>query len=94
VPASGGAANPRASNLGEVEKLIAAARRNRWGQRDALVILLAFRHGLQAGEVVDLRWEQIDFDDAVIHIRRIKNASPSTHPLTGRELQALIFVKG
>jgi hypothetical protein len=30
----------------EVEKLIAVARGNRWGQRDATMILLAFRHGL------------------------------------------------
>ena len=52
-------------------------------------VLLAFRHGLRAGEVVDLRWEQIDFAGAVLHVRRIKNGSPSTHPLTGRELRAL-----
>ena len=44
---------------------------------------------LRAGEVVDLRWEQIDFAGAVLHVRRIKNGSPSTHPLTGRELRAL-----
>jgi type 1 fimbriae regulatory protein FimB/type 1 fimbriae regulatory protein FimE len=41
--------------LAEVEKLIEAAKRNRWGQREALMILLAFRYGLRAGEVVDLR---------------------------------------
>jgi type 1 fimbriae regulatory protein FimB/type 1 fimbriae regulatory protein FimE len=75
--------------LAEVERLIEAARSNRHGGRDALMILLAFRHGLRAGEIVDLRWEQIDFPSAIIHIRRIKNGSPSTHPLTGRELRAL-----
>ncbi len=46
--------------LAEVEELIEAAKGNRWGCRDALMILLAFRHGLRAGEVVDLRWEQVD----------------------------------
>src|ERR1700746_3067556 len=75
--------------IDEVERLIEAAKTNRYGHRDALMILLAFRHGLRAGEVVDLRWEQIDFPSAAIHIRRIKNGSPSTHPLTGRELRAL-----
>ena len=35
----------------EVEKLIAAARGNRWGQRDATMILIAFRHGLRASEL-------------------------------------------
>jgi integrase len=48
----------------EVERLIDAAKGNRHGQRDALAILLAYRHGLRAAEVVDLRWEQIDFKAA------------------------------
>jgi len=32
----------------EVQKLINAARCNRWGKRDSTMILLAFRHGLRA----------------------------------------------
>src|SRR4029077_17974236 len=71
--------------LAEVEKLIEVARGNRQGARDALMILRAFRHGLRAGEVCDLRWEQIDFPNATLHVRRIKNGSPATPPLTGRE---------
>jgi integrase len=75
--------------LAEVEKLIETAKHNRAGSRDALMILLAFRHGLRAGEVCDLRWEQIDFPGATLHVRRIKSGSPATHPLTCRELRAL-----
>jgi integrase len=41
----------------EVEKLIEAAKANRYGYRDALMVLLAYRHGLRAAEVVDLRWD-------------------------------------
>jgi integrase len=52
----------------EVEKLIEAAKANRYGYRDALMMLLAYRHGLRAAEVVDLRWEQIDFKTASLHI--------------------------
>jgi type 1 fimbriae regulatory protein FimB/type 1 fimbriae regulatory protein FimE len=40
----------------EVERLIEAAKANRWGHRDATMVLLAFRHGLRASELVDLRW--------------------------------------
>jgi integrase len=40
----------------EVERLIEAAKVNRHGHRDALMVLLAYRHGLRAAEVVDLRW--------------------------------------
>jgi type 1 fimbriae regulatory protein FimB/type 1 fimbriae regulatory protein FimE len=73
----------------EVESLIEAAGANRQGHRDALMILLAFRHGLRASEVCDLRWEQVDFKAATLHVRRTKGGTPATHPLTGRELRAL-----
>ncbi len=73
----------------EVEKLIDSASTNRQGYRDALMVLLAFRHGLRAAEVCDLRWEQIDFAAATLHVRRIKHGTPATHPLTGREMRAL-----
>jgi len=53
------------------------------------MIVIAFRHGLRASELVDLRWEQTDLDQAVLHVRRVKNGTPATHPLTGRELRAL-----
>jgi integrase len=73
----------------EVERLIETAAGNRAGGRDALMILLAFRHGLRASEVCDLRWEQVDFRAAALHVRRTKGGTPATHPLTGRELRAL-----
>jgi type 1 fimbriae regulatory protein FimB/type 1 fimbriae regulatory protein FimE len=75
--------------IDEVGRLIAEAKTNRYGHRDALMVLLAFRHGLRAAEVCDLRWEQIDFKAASLHVRRLKNGIPSTHPLSGRELRAL-----
>jgi integrase len=73
----------------EVEKLIEAAKSNRNGHRDATMILIAFRHGLRASELVNLRWDAIDFHAANLHVRRVKNGTPSTHPLTGRELRDL-----
>jgi integrase len=73
----------------EVEGLIEAAKGNRYGHRDATVILVTYRHGLRASEVCDLRWDQVDFAGAVLHVRRAKNGLPSTHPLHGDELRAL-----
>jgi integrase len=73
----------------EVERLIEAAKTNRHGHRDALMLLLAYRHGLRAAEVVDLRWEQVDFKSATLSVRRVKAGTPSSHPLTGRELREL-----
>jgi integrase len=40
----------------EVERLIEAVKGNRWGHRDAAMVLIAFRHGLRASELVDLHW--------------------------------------
>jgi hypothetical protein len=42
--------------IGIATAQIEAAGKNRQGQRDALMVLLAYRHGLRAAEVVDLRW--------------------------------------
>jgi integrase len=53
------------------------------------MILIAFRHGLRAAELCDLRWDQVEFGAAVLHVRRVKNGTPSTHPLRGDELRAL-----
>jgi site-specific recombinase XerD len=73
----------------EVERLIAAAKGTREGHRDATMILLTFRHGLRASEVIDLQWDQISFEQATLHVRRVKNGTPATHPITGDELRAL-----
>jgi len=39
----------------EVGRLMKSAGRNRYGHRDATMILLAFRHGLRASELCSLR---------------------------------------
>lgn len=73
----------------EVEKLMAAAKGNRWAHRDSTMLLSAYRHGLRAAELVDLRWDQIDFATATMHVRRVKQGTPATHPIRGDELRAL-----
>ena len=42
----------------EIERLVKAAGNNRYGHRDATMILLAYRHGLRASELTSVRWEQ------------------------------------
>lgn len=77
----------------EVDQLIQAAKRNRWGHRDGTMILSAWRHGLRVSELVDLRWDQIDFSTATLHVHRVKKGTPSTHPIMGDELRALRRLK-
>jgi integrase len=73
----------------EVSRLKATAIRvNHYGFRDATMISTAYRHGLRVAELVDLTWDQIDFDAGKIHVRRVKGSAPSTHMLQGDELRA------
>lgn len=77
----------------EVNRLIEAAGENRHGHRDATMILIAYRHGMRAVELVGLRWDQIDFNHGRLHVNRAKRGSSSVHPLSGRELRALRRLK-
>jgi len=73
----------------ELTKLISAARKGRYGHRDATLILIMARHGLRVTEAVDLQWDQIDFTRAHLHVRRLKGGIASVHPIQGDELRAL-----
>ena len=73
----------------EVARLIVAAGNNRHAHRDATAVLVAYRHGLRASELVGLQWDCVDFAHGRLHVNRAKSGSPSVHPLSGRELRAL-----
>ncbi len=59
----------------EVERLMAAAS-NRYGHRDATMVFAAYRHGLRASELVDLRWEQVGFKTATLSSAKLGSSSP------------------
>ena len=73
----------------EVERLMKAAADNRWGHRDATAILIAYRQGLRASELVALRWDDIDLQTGKLHVRRAKGGAASVHPIGARESRAL-----
>jgi integrase len=77
----------------EVEKLVGVAKGNRWGQRDATMILIAFRHGLRASKLCSLQWSDIEFETGTLHLRRAKSGTTVTHPLLGDESRALRNLK-
>jgi len=78
----------------EVERLMdAAGKVGRHCHRDRTLILIAFRHALRVYELVSLRWDQVDLKQGLLHVRRAKNGSPSTHPIRGPEIRALRRLK-
>jgi type 1 fimbriae regulatory protein FimB/type 1 fimbriae regulatory protein FimE len=73
----------------ELGKLFAALRSNRHGQRDWLIGLLIYRHGLRVSEACDLRWDDINLAKRTIQVRRLKGSDDSTHYLERDELAGL-----
>ena len=74
----------------EVDLFLTTAReRGLYDHRDATMILIAYRHGLRASELCALRWDQVDFARGLLHVRRLKNGTPSVHPMGGVEIRAL-----
>jgi integrase len=77
----------------EMDAVMEAARKMRHGHRDSTMLLIAYRHGFRASEVCDLRWDQLDMDQARLHVKRVKRGMPSVHPIAGEELRALRRLK-
>ena len=68
----------------EMAKLLAALKHNRHGQRDALIGLMIYRHGLRVSEACNLRWDHIDFPKRTVEVQRLKGSHDSRHYL-GRD---------
>src|SRR5574338_9104 len=61
---------PRTISTSQVERLLASCDRCKTtGRRDYAILLLLVRLGLRASEVVELRLDDIDWDEASIRIR-------------------------
>ena len=73
----------------EVEGLLKIAKQGRYGQRDHLMVLMAFRHGLRVSELCDLQWTDIEFRRGTVHVRRLKGSKDSTHYLEADESRPL-----
>ena len=73
----------------EMDRLLASLKTNRHGQRDWLIGLLIYRHGLRVSEACDLRWDDINLTKRTVQVRRLKGSDDSTHYLERDELAGL-----
>jgi type 1 fimbriae regulatory protein FimB len=76
----------------EVEAMIRAAKDGRHGARDALMISLAYHHGLRVSELVGkdgLRWDDLDLKAGTITIRRKKGGVGGMQHLAPYDARAL-----
>jgi integrase len=73
----------------EVKRLAKAAKKNRNGVRDALMIYMAERHGYRANELVELKRSAINLERHTLHVTRSKGGINTTHSLDSHEVPAL-----
>jgi site-specific recombinase XerD len=76
----------------EVASLLRTAKKSRHGARDYAMILLAYRHGLRASELVNLRVSDLDLHAGTIYCRRAKGGRKSVHPMKADEIDAVKWV--
>lgn len=77
----------------ERQRLLAACKASKW-KRLYLVVLLALTTGGRRGELSGLRWRDVDFEHAVIHVGRSKNGDPKALPLVPAVIEQLRAFEG
>jgi site-specific recombinase XerD len=74
----------------EVAALLRSAKKSkRHAARNHAMILLAYRHGLRASEVINLRLSDVDLKAGTIYCRRSKGSRSSLQPMKQDEVNAL-----
>lgn len=75
----------------EISNLIAAVERSSAiGKRDYLILLLAAEYGWRTKDIVSFRFNQIDWDNNVIHFNQSKTGMPVEYPLLSSIGNAII----
>lgn len=74
----------------EINKLLATSKRaSRNPERDYCMLLLAFRHGLRVSELCSLKLSDIDLENKIFHVRRLKGCDHGVHDFYNGETQAI-----
>ena len=73
----------------EVDRLLAATQGSRNAARDRCLLLLTFRHGLRVSEACGLKRSQVDVENRVVHVLRLKKGLSTTQPLRPEEIRAI-----
>ena len=60
---------PKILAAGDYQKIVAACPDDRW----RAICAIAYYAGLRKGEIVSLEWDDIDFDNNILHVRNKEN---------------------
>jgi type 1 fimbriae regulatory protein FimB len=72
------------------EEILKVLRVASESKRNLAMILLAYRHGMRASEVCELRLSDLDLKNGQITIRRLKGSLTTTQPLSDHPGQPLL----
>src|SRR5271167_487026 len=81
----------------ELQQMIRAAKNDRYAKRNECMLLVGFSFGLRVSELLNLKIEDIDLDNAQIHLERLKNGKvhdPSVSKAVVRTLKAYLKDRG
>lgn len=73
----------------EHKRLLKGAGALRNPERNQLLVMMLYRHGLRETEAVNMRMHDIQLDSARVWIRRVKGGLSTEHPIEGDELRLL-----
>lgn len=73
----------------EVDLLIKGAKKSRYPARNALLILMMFRHGLRVTEATSMKMSAVNFKEARLWVNRLKGSLSTEHPIRGDEIRAI-----
>lgn len=73
----------------EINRLLLATHSGQNPERDYLLILLSFRHGLRVSEACYIQLEQLDIETGVLYVKRLKRGLATVHPLQPDEVEAI-----
>jgi integrase len=74
----------------EIDRMVKATyQRWRRPRRDALLILMMFRHGLRVSEATRLTWDRVYLDKKKMKVERINGGRTTVHPLGEDEISEL-----
>lgn len=77
----------------ERARLLTACKASKW-PRLYLLVLMALTTGARRGELLALRWRDVDFARRVLHVVRSKNGDPKVLPLVAAVVEELQRLKG
>ena len=74
---------------GEMIRLLEAAKKNRHGVRDYLLLMMMWKHGLRASEATNMERGAINLKRGRLWVERLKKSLSLEHPIGGEELRAI-----